>query len=157
VCALGSWVEPSVIEYDAKWFLIWTKRKDVVYNKSLLAYLKLHVVGSQRDAALESTLRLVAKNKMLNALGIHPDWVLPVLSGSIAMALNVGPLEKVARKMGKPIEKSSLRKNWILRNTQMPLERVTPVQARFDLTRVRLTPFVRKWFLNQSVEKSRIG
>lgn len=157
VCELGCWVEPQVVEYDKTWFLLWSKRVDIVYSHSLVSFLKLTSSGRERDAALESTLLLAAKNKMLNNLGIHPDWILPVLAGSVAMALHVGPYEKVARGLTKPVEKVSIRKNWLTRSTHRRLEPVIPDQSRLGLSRVRWRPSVRKWVFNRLPEKSRLG
>jgi len=155
-CELGSWVRPTVVRYDKSWFLMWAKNSTFCHNVSLTAYLQTLSMGKVRDAAIELTLLRSAKVKMLNELNIHPTWVVDVLIGSAAMAMKVGPREKAATGLTKPMV-SSGRKNWIIRSTKEPLRPVMPAERRGLFQEVGTNRFVRKWIYGERFDRSVVG
>lgn len=156
-CDLGAWVRPSVVEYDKPWFLFWSKRRDLVFSPVLVDYLKPMAMLRERDNALGLSLLTAARNKTISALGIHPTWITPIFPGSISMAMQVGPMEKRAKELQKPLIKGKLPGNWTLRSTHKPLERLVENNSRLGMSRVRSNQFVRKWIFGQSPELPRIG
>jgi len=155
-CELGAWVRPSVVHYD-KTFLLWSRRRAMVHNESLTAYLLAFAQGKERDAALQLTLNRMATTKMINQLKLHPTWVADVRIGSISVAMQVGPVEKRAMRLSGKMETSFRPKNWTWRSTSTPLKRVQGVSGFAALTEVGWSPFVRKWILRRSCEQLPVG
>jgi hypothetical protein len=156
-CELAAWVKPEIVEYDVPFILLWSKRVDVCYSRTLAAYLKSLCEGLERDAALQATLLRASKTKMIDQLKIHPTWVDDVRIGSVAVAMQVGAREKAALAMTKAIVKGKQGKNWIQRSTGKQLEPVILPNSRKLFQRVRWNPFVRKWLKGNTIELPHVG
>lgn len=156
-CELAAWVKPEIVEYDTSFMLLWSRRVDVCYSRTLAAYLKSLCEGIERDAALQATLLRASKTKMIDQLKIHPTWVDDVRIGSVAVAMQVGAREKAALAMTKAIVKGRQGKNWIQRSTGKQLEPVVMPNTRKLFRRVRWNPFVRKWLKGNTIELPQVG
>jgi hypothetical protein len=145
-----------VVEYNESFLLIFGKRKFFTHSPSLTAHLRMYASGIERDGELKSTLLRVSKTKMVDQLKIHPTWVDQVRIGSVAMAMQVGPSEKVALGLTSAILKTN-RKNWTLRSTRKPLEPLILPRQRRLFQRIGWSPSVRVWFKGEKIDQSRLG